>query len=84
MPSLILSCPAPGYRETPERQMETSSPHGQHRQDAEADVGGAGCFSRKGRGEQPCQPSASLVPAVRTLEKLTTSVITEAGGGKTS
>lgn len=31
-----------------------------------------------------CQPGASLVPATRTLEKLTTWVITEAGGGKTS
>lgn len=30
------------------------------------------------------QPGTSLVPTVRTLEKLTTSVITGARGGKTS
>lgn len=48
-------------------------PHGQHRQVTKATVGGAGYFSRKGCGEQP---AASLASAVRTLEKLTTSVIT--------
>lgn len=56
-------------------------PRGQHRQVTKATAGGAGYFSRKVRGEQP---AASLAPAVRTLEKLTTSLITEAGGGKTS
>ena len=64
--------------------METPGPQGWHRQYAKAGVGGAGCFSREGHGEQPCQLGASLVPAAKTLEKLTTSVITEAGGGETS
>lgn len=64
--------------------METPTPMVGHQQDAEAKVGGAGCFSGKSHGEQPCQPGVSLVPAARTLEKLTTSVITEAGGGETS
>ena len=51
--------------------METPGPQGWHRQDAKAGVGGAGCFSREGHGEQPCQLGASLVPAAKTLEKLT-------------
>lgn len=38
-----------------------------------------------GPREPHCQPpAASLAPTARTLEKLTTSVITEAGGGETS
>ena len=83
-PSSLSSVPKQGGQMTPEGQMETPGPQGWHRQDAKAGVGGAGCFSREGHGEQPCQLGASLVPAAKTLEKLTTSVITEAGGGETS
>ena len=81
LPTLTLLCPEAGRAVTPEGQTDTPGPQGWHQQDAKAGVGGAGCFSREGHGEQP---GASLVPAATTLEKLTTSVITEAGGGETS
>ena len=84
LPILTLLCPEAGWAVIPEGQTETPGPQGWPRQDAKAGVGGARCFSREGHGEQPCQLGASLVPAAKTLEKLTTSVITEAGGGETS
>lgn len=78
-----LPAPAAWWKVALEGQIVTPPhPHGQHGQDTRACVDRAGDFSRKGHGEQRCQPGTSLAPAVRTLEKLTTSVIIEVGGGR--